>query len=279
MPHDILITGGSGTTGRYLSAQLAVRGLSYRSATRTPNSDLDILFDWMDDTTWSAALEGVNSIYLIAPSGVAEPLPVMVPMMQLALRSGARRFVLLSASSLDEGAPMMGRVHAWLKEHAREWVVLRPTWFMQNFSEKQHLSSIKEEAAIYTATGNGRIGFINAEDIAAVAAEALTRSEFASGDIILTGPAAIDYDDVAQALSNVLNYTVTHHQLSVAELAARHVSQGLPQAYAETLAAMDANIATGTEDRVTDAVARIVGRPPGSIEDFVIKHRDVWTTA
>ena len=276
MPESILVTGGTGTTGRRLSARLAARGLRYRAATRSPKAENDIRFDWADDTTWDAALKDVGRVYLVAPTGVPDPLPMMIPLMELAIRSGVKRFVLLSASSLEPDGPMMGRVHAWLRDRAPEWVVLRPSWFMQNFSERQHLESIRDEGAIYTATENGRVGFIDAEDIAAVAAKALSQPEFASGDIVLTGPAALSYDDVARTLSGVLDRPVKHRRLSVTGLAARHVAFGLPEAYAETLASMDASIAAGCEDRVTDAVARLAGRPANALADFVAANAEVW---
>lgn len=219
----------------------------------------------------------MTRIYLVAPSGVAEPLPIMIPFMELAIQSGVKRFVLLSASSLEAGGPMMGAVHTWLRDHSAEWVVLRPTWFMQNFSEGQLLAPIREDRAIYSATGDGRIGFIDADDIATVAVEALTQTTCASGDIILTGPQALSYDDVANTLSTVLDQTIRHHHLSAAELVARHMQHAnLPKAYAQTLAQMDSNIAAGSEDRTTDAVLLMTGRPPRVLKDFVAANADVW---
>ncbi|MEL6215551.1 MAG: ergot alkaloid biosynthesis protein, partial [Pseudomonadota bacterium] len=272
----ILITGGTGTTGRHISSQLADRGLRYRVATRHPKAAHDIRFDWRDETSWSSALEGVSSIYLVAPSGVADPLPTMIPFMELAIRKGVKRFVLLSASSLEAGGPMMGAVHAWLRDHAPQWVVLRPTWFMQNFSEGQLLAPIRDQGAIHTATGAGRVGFIDAEDIAAVAIEALSQREFASSDLILTGPDTLSYGDVANTLSEVTENPVTHYNLSEAELAARHIAAGLPKAYATTLAAMDTNIAHGSEDRVTENVMRVTGRQPSSLAEFAARNKAAW---
>lgn len=276
MPDIVLVTGGTGTTGRRIAAQLAARGVRHQIATRTPKATQDIRFDWGDATSWPTALEGVASIYLVAPSGVADPLPVMIPFMEMAIRKGVKRFVLLSASSLDADGPMMGAVHAWLRDHAPEWVVLRPTWFMQNFSEGQLLAPIRDHGAIYTATNSGRVGFIDAEDIAAVAVEALIRQDFVSADLILTGPAPLSYDEVARTLREILETPVTHHHLSAADLAARHMASGLPEAYAATLAAMDTDIAAGSEDRVTDTVRHVAGRSPRSLADFVKKNRDVW---
>ncbi len=48
------------------------------------------------------------------------------------------RRVLVGASSIEMDSPLTGKAYRWLAEHALEWVVLRPSWFMQNFSEGQH---------------------------------------------------------------------------------------------------------------------------------------------
>ena len=275
---SILVTGGTGTTGRRISAGLASRGALHRTATRSPRAPLDVRFEWADDATWTEALRGAGSVYLVAPSGVLEPLPVMQPFLKRATDVGVERFVLLSASSLEPGGPMMGMVHAWLREHASEWVVLRPTWFMQNLCGQQHLASIRDESAIYTATEEGRIGFIDAEDIAAVAIQVLTRKEIASGDVILTGPEALSYDDVASSLTTALGRPVQHRRLRETDLAARHMSSGLPKDYAETLAAMDTSIAAGSEDRITENVEQITGRPARSLAKFISENVAAWQT-
>ena len=276
MRESTLVTGGTGTTGRRISAGLASRGALHRTATRNPQTQDDVRFEWANDRTWTEALKGAGSIYLVAPSGVLDPLPVMEPFLERAIDAGAERFVLLSASSLESGGPMMGRVHAWLSEHTAEWVVLRPTWFMQNFCGQQHLASIRDESAIYTATEEGRIGFIDAEDIAAVAVEFLTRTETVSGDFILTGPEALSYDDVARELTSALGHEIQHCRLSEIELAARHMSSGLPKDYAETLSAMDTSIAEGSEDRITDNVEQITGRPARTLTEFIAKNVATW---
>ena len=60
-----------------------------------------------------------------------------------------------------------------------------------------------------------------------------------------------------------------------AALSIRRLDQRYPQV-GQTLAAMDANIAAGSEDRVMDAVARIAGRPSRALVDFIAANADVW---
>ena len=276
MRDQILITGGTGKTGSRLAQQLRERGVRFRVASRSPQGAGSMRFDWRDVTTFAPTLEDVRAVYLVAPTDTTEPLEAMQPFLETALTAGIERFVLLSASILEADGPMMGQVHGFLKRRAPNWNVLRPTWFMQNFSEGPHHATICEEGVIYSATGQGRVPFIDASDIARVAATALLDSGFPNGDLVLTGPQALSYDEVAQTLSEILGRQIAHCHLSEAELAARHVQQGLPPNYASVLAAMDTAIAGGAEDRVTGEVRRTTGRAPLNFRSFATDEREAW---
>jgi uncharacterized protein YbjT (DUF2867 family) len=267
--HDrILVTGGTGKTGQLVTGQLARRGIEARIATRRPSAADQVRFEWEDPATHGPALAGVSAVYLVAPTDQTEHLFVMRPFLERAVSQVAGRLVLLSASSLDEGGPMMGEVHAWLAAHAPLWTVLRPSWFMQNFTTR-HKYSILEEGCLYSATGDGRVPFIDAADIAAVATEALTSSTLACGEHVLTGPEALTYDEVASAISASIGIPVRHCRLSVSELAARYAASGIPSSYALTLAGMDGAIAQGSENRITLEVERITGRPANTFARFL----------
>ncbi|MDP5220560.1 ergot alkaloid biosynthesis protein [Ruegeria sp. 2205SS24-7] len=277
MANSILVTGGTGKTGSRVVGQLKAKGVSPRVGTRSPKGENDARFDWKDPSTFDAAFKGVRAVYLIAPTDTVDSLGGMQPGLEAALAAGVQRFVLLSGSSLEEGGPMMGAVHAWLRSNALEWAVLRPAWFMQNFSELHHRDPIRDEAAIYTATDDGRIGFIDAGDIAACAAALLVADTVENTDYILTGPEAISYDVVAETLTNQLGRQISHNRLTIDGLAERHQGLGLPEEYARSLAAMDGAIAAGSEDRVTGNVQKLTGKVPTSIAEFVQQNLEAWT--
>ncbi len=274
MYEKVLITGGTGKTGSRLARALGSRGVTPRIASRTLGNG-KTEFDWMRDETFEPAVRGIESVYLVAPT-TDDTLSSMRPFLDVALQSGVKRFVFLSASSVEEGGPMHGQVHRYLKQHAPSWVVLRPTWFMQNFSEMQHQSTIVGEGAIYSATRDGRIPFIDAADIAEVAAEALTSESFPSGDRILTGPELLTYDQVASIIASTARYPVEHRRLTEQELAQRLAGNGLPLPYATFLASLDTQIANGSEARLTDEVMRITGGPPRSFEAFARQNQSLW---
>ncbi|WP_370676185.1 ergot alkaloid biosynthesis protein [Pleomorphomonas sp. PLEO] len=276
MPNPaILVTGATGKTGRRVVECLVRMKLPARAGSRNPAPD-GVHFDWSQSETWSAALDGVRAVYLVAPSGVTDVLGAMKPFIDQAVEVGVDRFVLLSASSLPEGGPMMGAVHAYLRQAAPHWTVLRPSWFMQNFSELQHQSTIKDERRIYSATADGRVGFIEVGDIASVAAHALADPAFPDAEYILTGPETMSYSEVAAVIGKVIGADVRYIRLLEAEVADRFRSIGIPDEYAKLLAAMDSTIADGAENRVTTKVADITGQPPRSFEAFAASAAAAW---
>lgn len=276
MNKQILVTGGTGKTGSRVAEQLRKKGISPRIGSRTPKGAGAVRFQWQDPMSFEAAFRDIEAVYLVAPTDTFDSIGAMQPALECARKAGVMRFILLSASSLDEGGPMMGAVHAWLRTNAPEWAVLRPSWFMQNFSEGQHLTPIRDDSAIYSATQDGRIGFIDAEDIARCAATLLVAPEIENTDHILTGPEALSYGDVVEILSRELNRNIDHKRLSVEGIARRFADLGFPTEYATTLASMDETIASGSEDHTTTSVRSITGRKPNSISAFVRSHREFW---
>ena len=272
MVERILVTGGTGKTGRLVAAQLAVAGVEAIVATRHPRGPADRLFDWSRPEGFAAALDGVDGVYLVAPTDRTDHLAAMRPLLALAVARVPGQLVLLSASPLARGGPLMGEVHAWLADHAPRWTVLRPSWFMQNFVTER-LPAIVHQHAVISATDDGRVPFIDAADIAASAVAVLTDPDRASREHILTGPETLSYGDVAALLSDVTGRTIRHHRLSTSALAAHYVSLGLAPDYAPALAAMDAAIAGGSEDRLTTDVAALTGRPPRTLRAFLEAHR------
>ena len=271
----VLVTGATGKTGRRLLTLLDQRSVPVIAASREPPNG-GIRFDWTDRTTWDAALDGVSAIYLVAPMGAGDAVRLMTEFIEMAIDRGVARFVLLSASSLDAGGPAMGQVHQGLQTSGVEWAVLRPSWFMENFSEGPHRATIRDERAIYSATAHGRVPFISAHDIAAAAATALTAPVPPHADYVLTGPELLSYDEVAQRISAVIGETITHYSLTFDELVARQVANRLSEPHAQTLAFMDLIIADGAEDRITDGLAQLVDEPHVTFLQFVSHNASVW---
>ncbi len=269
---DVLVTGATGTTGSRVVAALSQHGVPTRQATRTPSSPGQVRLDWADRATYRDALRGVAAVYLIAPIGVVDPVPLVEPFLEEALRQGVRRVVQLSSSALPEGAPGLGAVHRLVRTTMPEWTVLRPSWFMQNFVGQHLVARGVKRGEIVTATGNGKVAFIDAGDIAAVARRALTDDIPHNTEHLLTGPAALSYADAAAILTQQTGRAISHRSVSAEEMMALIAAQGIPAEFAKVLAAMDADIRGGAEDRVTDTVNAVTGRPAHGFRTFVVQN-------
>src|ERR1700684_3308393 len=89
--------------------------------------------------------------------------------------------------------------------------ILQPAWFMQNFSET-FLKPI--DGAIVVPTGDGAEAFIDAEDIAAVAATTLADPQAHAGKAYsLTGPEALTVAEAAAIISDEAGRTIKHVDL------------------------------------------------------------------
>jgi len=263
----VLVVGATGTTGSRTAARLTAESHRVKAASRraAPVAGAEpVRFDWYDTATHAPALEGVDRVYLVPPVGDPDPAAVMLPFLRQARAAGVRRAVLLSSSAVPSGGPAVGLVHQALPGLFPEWAVLRPSWFMQNFTgDHLHARGIREDGTVRSATGSGRVGFVDADDIAEVAVRALTDDRAPDTDLVLTGPEALSYDDVAAVLTEVTGRPVVHHRLTQTQLRDRLAAE-VPAEFAGILAGMDGAIAQGAEDRVTDTVQRLTGRPPHS---------------
>ncbi|MGW5581803.1 ergot alkaloid biosynthesis protein [Micromonospora chokoriensis] len=276
-PSRVLVTGATGTTGSRVAAALDARITVVRASRTVPaGTEGYVRFDWYDPTTHKSALAGVDALYLIPPTGDVDPARVVMPLLEAAVADGLQRVVLLGAQSIATGDPGAGTIQGLLPGLVDEWAVLRPSWFMQNLLAGHHLArSLRASRTLYSATDNGQIPFVDADDIAAVAVTALL-GEPLQREVLITGPEPLSYDDVAAIFSDVTGLQIRHRGLSEAAMR-EALSEQFDQGFAAVLAALDRRVAAGEWREVTDEVQRLTGRPPRSLRDFLRQHRSELT--
>jgi uncharacterized protein YbjT (DUF2867 family) len=131
----ILVLGGTGKTGSRVAAKLTKLGLSVRTAAR---NGADVRFDWDDPITHSPALADVDRIYLVAPVMRTDFADQVSSFLDLAETAGVRHVTYLSAFGIDHAPPQVAHRAIELDLIGRgaiTYSILRPAWFMQNFSE------------------------------------------------------------------------------------------------------------------------------------------------
>ncbi|MDF9868615.1 uncharacterized protein YbjT (DUF2867 family) [Streptomyces pratensis] len=261
----ILVTGATGKTGRRVVEQLKDRGVSVRAASRSS----DVRFDWSDRTTWEPALRGVSGMYLVAPElGSAQAADDIAAFACQAAAAGVRRAVLVSFP--DTGAP--GLEHAVAAERSLEQAgleatVLRLRWFFQNFSE-DFLHDAVLSGDVRLPAGDGAEAFVDVEDIAAVAATALTETGHTGQVYELSGPQAMSFADAVAQIADATGRDIHYTPLSPEEYAAEQRAHGVPEEWVELTIDLYTQIRTGTLASVTDDVEKVLGRPPRNFAQY-----------
>ncbi|NEW29933.1 NAD(P)H-binding protein [Nocardia cyriacigeorgica] len=273
----VLVIGGTGKVGRRVAARLRARGDDVRVASRSGATR----FDWTDPQTWEAALDGVRAVFVVPLDVSPSPTPSLV---RAAAAAGVERMVLLSARGVDTpgyfGADYAGgRSHLEgeqaLRESGLAWTVLRPSWFMQNFSEGAFLGGVLSgELALPVA--DGKSAFVDAADIADVAVAALTGTGHDGQVYDLTGPAPLSIEEALAQIATASGRRANYLPVEVADFERELAGQGVSAAEIELWSGALSSIRTSSDAVVADGVRRALGRDPRTFAAFAAAEADAW---
>ena len=269
----ITVTGSTGTIGSELVRLLSKAGAAARALYRNPAKMQSLpgvvwtRADLSDTRLIEPAIAGTTRLFLLTDNqtGFAK---LQIQILRAAESLGVAHVVKLSAlGASDHSKSWIGREHHEVEEalakSSMQWTILRPHAFMQNWLGDL-AQSVRDRGVIESPIGDGRVPFIDARDIAAVAAEILLRPDPHAGKkYVLTGGEAVGFNDIAQTLG------VTYKPLTMDEARAQLESKGVPRDQIDAMLALSAyQKAGGPTAQVSDAVARILGRPPRTIREF-----------
>ncbi len=268
----VLITGATGVLGRAIVKSAAGAGLTVRQGVRDPSKADPVAevvhLDYADSSTISHALEGIAALVLMAPPLDANAPALLGPVVTAAKAAGVQHIVLISAFGVNhnERAPMRIVEHLVI-DSGVPYTILRPNFFMENFSAGFLASSIREQHAIYLAAADGKTSFISAEDIAAAVTAALKR-RLTGKEFDLTGPAALDHAEVAKIISQASGWTVVYHSLTEGQMLDGARAQGMPEPVVSYLGMLYSVVRAGLAAGVSKDFETITGRKPMTFEAF-----------
>src|SRR6202034_3225081 len=227
--------------------------------------------------THAQALTGVDRLYLVTPVLRVRYAEQVAGFLDLAEAAGVSHVTFLSTYNADQAPESIDIAAVEAGLAARQSVthsVLRPAWVMQNFSD-DHLPVI--DGVITAPSGAGAEAFVDADDIAAVAAETLLApGAHAGARYALTGPQALTFGEAADIIAAVAGRPVFYNDIDQEAWISGAVAAGVPADYAVMLRWLTGAIIAGDGSQPTGDIETITGRRPASFEAFTRRNAAAW---
>jgi uncharacterized protein YbjT (DUF2867 family) len=289
----ILVTGATGTVGSALVAQLSTGGSPDNEPVRVlvPSAEerddlrgFDVEFalgDFDRPETLDDALLGVRATLLIAPAGPDLASREMAFLDAVGRCPDRPHVVKIAALGWESPQSRLSADHGKVVERLRaegiRHTVLAPNGFAQDLL--RYAAMVQEESALLLPAGEARVSHVDARDVAAVAAHVLSKPDPHEGrSYDVTGPAAVSYAEVAEAIGAVAGREVRYVDTPADEVRERLLGYGWSEWTADGMLEVYAAYARGAGSVVTDEVEKATGRPATDVATFVRNHAAAFRT-
>jgi uncharacterized protein YbjT (DUF2867 family) len=278
----ILVTTPTSKVGSALVSLLLSQAVSIRLGAHTiekarslfPHAEI-VPFDLKNTASVETALRGIDRLYL-APPREDFPVEPLLNTVELASSAGVQRIVLLSAMGIEDKDTNIRQVERGVEASGLDFTHLRINVLLQNYSTMS-VQSIRQQDIFVEPVGDEQTSFVDARDVAAVAAAALTKAGHARQAYTLTGEQAYSRNEIAAVISQVTGRTVQYQPLSDDEFRTLVKPLGWTDEFINMMLGFyHTHIRSGYSARVTDTVKRLLGRSPVTLAQFVQDYRDVW---
>ena len=280
----ILLTGATGKTGGEVARQLAAAGVPFRALIRNPDkaealkalgAEL-VVGDLADQAFLPRALSGIEKAFLVMPND-EQQLILENQFTDAAAAAGVQHLVYLSSlESVPESKNPITQNHVAAQNHIREsgmtWTIVRPTFFNQNF--ETYAPRIREAKQIVMPVGNGTISSTDLRDVGEIIREVLTKPGHENKSYDLTGPELLTFTEIAEKFSKILGTHVEFIDQPLEEFGELLRTIGLSEWRVDAVCKELEAIGAGVVDHTTDTIEELLGRPPISLEQYIMDHLD-----
>ncbi|REA56858.1 hypothetical protein DSL64_25435 [Dyadobacter luteus] len=280
MSSKILVTGATGTMGRALVQNLLSKGLAFDAAVRDVErakvqlgiSDHLVYFDFEDPSSFEKATDGVDSVFLLGPPFNLEIVDLLSPFIDFLKEKSIKKVVYLSAlgEEIMKNLPWHIAIAEKLHNDDFDYTVLKPSVFSQNFKNYAG-DMIMKDNVIFVTAGEGRVAFIDADDVAEVASIVLTKDGHSKKTYPLTGPEAYTFYDAAEILTEIMGMQIFYPNPTDEQFVAGLTAAGIPDDMIQYMLRAYGMMANNNTDIINNVVEQITGKKPSSLKDVLIR--------
>lgn len=283
----ILVIGGTGTIGSEVVRLLKAENAPFRALIRDPAKAESlnaqgvetVAGDLRQPETLPEALQGVEKVFVVTPL-VPDQVQMRANLIAAAKTAGVKHVVMSTGIGAAPDAPVqIGRWHGenqkQLQESGMAWTFVQPGFFMQNLL--MYAEAIRDKGEFYMPLGDGKVSWIDARDIAAVAAKALTEPGHKNRAYPVTGPEALSGAELGAILTEVTGHAVNYIPISLDQAKQAMTDMGMPDALADAMNELYALAPAGHLAGVLNTVDKVTGRPARSFRQFAHNHAKVFS--
>ena len=279
----ILVTGATGRVGYHLLEALADAHADVTAMVRVEASAADLpgtpqhVVATFDDPPPAEVLRGFDRVFLLSPA-IEEQAELETVFIDALVAAGHGPHVVKIAADgfADPGCEVRfmlshRQVAAHLDATGLPATYLAPALYMEDLLAAS--DTIRESAEVAVPAGHGRVGFVAATDVAAVAARVLTSAGHEGATYVMTGPEALRFKDVAARVSAVFAREVGYTDQPAERARELMLASGVSRWRTDGNLELFDWIRQGGADTVTATVGEVAGADPRPVQDWLEESR------
>jgi uncharacterized protein YbjT (DUF2867 family) len=288
----VLVIGASGNIGRHVVSELIKRDVDVVALIRKsehgvaadgPLSHPQVRIaegDLTQPDSIRKAGDGCTSMFVLTPHSPGQ-VELQNTAVDAACAVGAKIVKVSSwGPAVYKDSPVPGAHRHWLTqqyiiEQKVPYTFLQPNYFMQVLINR-YAGDVRRRGVLLSPAGGRGISMVDVRDVAEVAACTLIEPGHDGRSYVLSGPTAPTYHQISQMLTRLTGRDVTYHDLSEDEFDQWMKDEGRQPWETDHAAAIFRLYRSGIGELVTDDVARVTGRAPRTIEDFLTEHHSYF---
>ncbi len=281
MAGKILVTGATGNIGSEIVRLLKEKNADFVAATNSRSIDgIDsVALNFADTQSFEVAMQGISTLFMVLANH-PDMLIWGKNVIDTAKKYGVNHIV-RSGGSLADGnssisvRKVLAETDQYLKESGIDYTITAPNFFMQNFINF-HGDDYKN-GALYLPAGDGKVGWVDVRDIAAVNVAVLLNPEkYRNLTLAITGPKALSYDEAVAVMNDVLGKDVKYIAVSDEDAIKAMTGMQFPEFLIDLMIDLNQCIRKGFAEETTTTIKDVTGNDAISFEQFVLDNKGAW---
>lgn len=233
-------------------------------------------FEFDNKETWDNVLNKSDYAFILAPSGLEKPYDTVSPFLYELLKTNIDHIVLSTAMGIERSdRTPLRQLELDLMNSGKNYTILRPNWFMQNFFTSLK-SKIIEEGKLILPAGDSQVSFIDTRDIAQAALNSFGNEKHVNKSYTLTGCESLTHYQVAEYLTQAVGKEIKYIPVMLIEYRKMLIESGFPEYVADHIINIFDMMSKGYSKPISYDYKTILGREPIKFKQFAIDYSNFW---